>query len=402
MNIIGIIAEYNPLHLGHIYQIKKAKELYPNSLIILITNSYFTQRGDVSILEKQNKTKLVLDNNIDLVVELPFVYATQSADIFAKGALKILNYLKIDTLIFGSESNDIKKLTQIATTQLNNKQYNQLVKKYLNTGINYPTALNKALKELTEYTIKEPNDLLGLSYIKEIIKEKYNITPICIQRIGSYHDKKITSNITNATLLREKILKKENINNYIPPNEEKYLIKNLSLNNYFPYLKYKIITTKDLSIYQTTEEGIENRIKKEINKSNTWKELVLNIKTKRYTYNKINRMLIHILTSFTKEEQKKIQIDYIKILGFNQKGKKYLNKIKKEINIPIIHKYKKNLSLLLDIELRASSIYYLPQNKDLTQEEYKMKPIIKEDESNSQSHLDDETKKYELKKNKDN
>ena len=113
-------------------------------------------------------------------------------------------------------------------------------------------------------------------------------------------------------------------------------------------------------------------------------------------------MLIHILTSFTKEEQKKIQIDYIKILGFNQKGKKYLNKIKKEINIPIIHKYKKNLSLLLDIELRASSIYYLPQNKDLTQEEYKMKPIIKEDESNSQSHLDDETKKYELKKNKDN
>ncbi len=380
MNIIGIIAEYNPLHLGHIYQIKKAKELYPNSIIILITNSYFTQRGDVSILEKKQKTKLALENNIDLIIELPFVYATQSADIFAKGALEILNHLKIDTLIFGSESNNIQKLTKIANTQLKNKEYDSLVKKNLETGINYPTALNLALKELTGYNIKEPNDLLGLSYIKEIIKKQYKITPICIKRIGSYHEKETTSNITNAGLIREKLLKNENIEKYIPKNETQLLTKNLSLNNYFPYLKYKIITTKDLSIYQTTEEGIENRIKKTITKSNNWQELVLNIKTKRYTYNKINRMLIHILTSFTKEEQKKIKIDYIKVLGFNKKGKEYLHKIKKNLTVPIIYRYKKDFSLLLDIELRAASIYYLPINQELIKEEYKSKPIIKTNE----------------------
>ena len=123
MHVIGLIAEYNPIHLGHIYQINKIKELYPNSIIILVTNSSFTQRGQISILNKWNKTKLCLDNNIDLVFELPFVYASQSADIFAKGSLEILNNLQIDTLIFGSESNNINILTTIAKAQLNNKEY---------------------------------------------------------------------------------------------------------------------------------------------------------------------------------------------------------------------------------------------------------------------------------------
>ena len=377
MKIIGIIAEYNPLHFGHIYQLNKIKELYPDSLIIVITNSFFTQRGDVSILNKKNKTKLVLENNIDLIVELPFAYSTQSADIFAEGALKILNILNIDTLVFGSESNNIQKLTTIATTQLNNKEYDNLVKKYLTTGINYPTALNKALEYLTGLSIIEPNDLLGISYIKEIIKNKYTITPITIKRIGSYHAKKTTSHIANATLIREKIQKNEDITKYIPKNEENLLLKSLSLNSYYPYLKYKIYSTNDLSIYQTVDEGIENKIKKVINNSNNWEELVQNIKTKRYTYNKINRMLIHILTSFTKEEAQNIKIDYIRILGFNIKGKKYLNQIKKNISIPIISNYKKNLSRLLDIELRVATIYYLPISPNLITEEYKNKPIIK-------------------------
>ena len=168
MKKIGLIAEYNPIHLGHIYQINKIKEQYPNSTIILITNSTFTQRGEVNILNKWNKTSLSLNNNIDLVIELPFAYATQSADIFAKGALYILNKLQIDTLVFGSESNNIEKLTTIVDTQLNNPEYDTKVKEYLNTGINYPTAMSKALKEILGYTITKPNDLLGISYIKEI------------------------------------------------------------------------------------------------------------------------------------------------------------------------------------------------------------------------------------------
>ncbi len=376
--IIGIIGEYNPIHLGHIYQINKIKKTYPNSLIILITNTAFTERGDVSILNKWDKTKISLENNIDLVVELPFPYATQSADIFANGALKILNYLKINILAFGSESNEIDKLSNIAKTQLTNKKYQEKVKDYLKTGINYPTTLSKALKDILGYTISEPNDLLGISYIKEIIKNNYPIIPITIKRIGSYYETETTTNIASASLIRKKIQENQSISQYIPNNTEKYLYKNLTLENYFPYLKYKIISEKDLSIYQTVDEGIENRLKKEILNTNSWQELIEKVKTKRYTYNKINRMLVHILTSFTKEESKKIKIDYIKILGFNTSGRNYLNQLKKEIKIPIITSYQKNFSQTLDLEHRASSIYYLPINQKFILNEYNKKPIIKD------------------------
>ena len=330
MKIIGIIAEYNPLHLGHIYEINKIKEQFPESIIIVITNTTFTERGEISIINKWDKTKICLEHNIDLVVELPFAYATQSADIFAAKALEILNHLKIDALAFGSESNNIEKIKTIVDTQLNNKNYDQTVKKYLKQGENYPTAMSKALKELIGYTISQPNDLLAISYIKEIQKNNYPIEPFAIKRIGNYHEKEINNTIISASLIRKLLLNNTNINPYIPNNTEQYLYKNISNEAYFPYLKYKILTTKDLSIYQTVEEGIDNRIKKVIYKSNSWEELIQNIKTKRYTYNKINRMLIHILTSFTKEEAQTLNIDYIRVLGFNQKGKEYLNKIKKD------------------------------------------------------------------------
>ena len=377
MKIIGLIAEYNPLHLGHIYQIKKIKELYPNSIIIVITNTCFTQRGDISILNKWNKTKLCLENQIDLIIELPFAYATQSADIFAKGALTILNHLKIDTLVFGSESNDIDLLKKIATTQTNNKEYDKKVKEYLDSGLNYPTAMSKALETILGKTITEPNDLLGISYIKEKISNNYKINPITIKRIGSYHETEVKNQIISASLIRTLHLKETDITPHIPTNTQKYLYNNLSKENYFKYLKYKIISTKDLSVYQTVEEGKENRLKKEIHNSNTWEELIQKIKTKRYTYNKISRMLTHILTDFKKEEAKELKIDYIRLLGFSEQGQKYLNKIKKQITLPIITTYKKNFSSLLDLELKALSIYYLPIDETLIEKEFKQKPIKK-------------------------
>ena len=168
MKIIGIIAEYNPFHLGHLYQIKKVKEKYPDSIVIVVISSSFTQRGDISLLNKWDKTKIALDNGIDLVIELPFVYATQSSDIFAKGAIEILNNLKIDTLIFGTERDNIKDLELLADIQINNKEYQKKVKEYLNKGSNYATATNKALEDITNIKVDTPNDLLALSYIKQI------------------------------------------------------------------------------------------------------------------------------------------------------------------------------------------------------------------------------------------
>ena len=378
MNVIGIVCEYNPFHLGHLYQLKKVKEMYPHSIIIVVCSSNFTQRGDVSIINKWDKTKIALDYGVDIFIELPFGYATQSSDIFAKGAIEILNHLKIDTLVFGSESNNIQELTNLANIQLNNKEYNNIVKDYLDNGINYPTALSKALSDITNTTINKPNDLLGLSYIKEIIKNDYKITPVTIKRTNDYHSKDINSNIINASLIRKLLIEKNDITNYIPNNTYKYL-KLLSLNDFYPYLKYQIINNSNkLNNYQTVDEGIENRIIKNIYKSSNYNELVMNIKTKRYTYNKINRMLLHILTNFTKEEAQSIKIDYIRLLGFTNAGQKYLNSIKKDINIPIITRYKPNISNLLDLEFRANSIYaFVTNNFELIKLEYNSKPIIK-------------------------
>jgi len=376
MKVIGIIAEYNPFHNGHLYQINKIKEMYPDSILVAVVSSSFTQRGDISVLNKWDKTKLSLEYGIDIVVELPFVFATQSSDIFAKGAIQTLENLNIDTLVFGTETDNIEKIKEIAHLQINNPEYDKLVKKYLGAGLNYPTATNKAVQELSGYKVDSPNDLLALSYIKQILLDKKDIDIINIKRTTSYHGTEINNNIASASNIRSLYLNNKNIDNLIPYSSN-YLYK-ISMNNLLPYLKYKVnLEENKLNIYQTVDEGIENRILKVINTSNTYDELISNIKTKRYTYNKISRMLLHILTSFTKEEASNIKVEYIRILGFTSKGKEYLNKIKKQIKLPVLTGYKKNISKILDKELQITKIYSLVTDINLIKKEYENKPIIK-------------------------
>lgn len=377
MEIIGIIAEYNPFHNGHLYHIEKIKEMYPNSIIVLILSGYFSERGEISVLTKRQKTKIALEYNIDLVVELPFEFATQSADCFAKGSLSLLNHLKVNKLIFGSESNDIEKLTAYAKIQIDNQEYDNLVKKYLQEGINYPTALSNSIKDLTGTTINTPNDLLAISYIKEIIKNNYQITPITIKRTTNYHETTSTENITSASNIRKLIKENKNYSNTVP-ELSKYFIETLTIDydKYFQLLKYKIITDNNLNIYQTVDEGIENRLKKGIDNCNNIEQLINNIKTKRYTYNKLNRMFLHILVSLTKERAKQQDIKYIRILGFSKEGRNYLNKIKKELTIPLITKVNKNNYQLLELEFVVSKFYQLLSNQNTSQEELE-KPVQK-------------------------
>ncbi len=377
MHKIGIIAEYNPFHNGHLYQIKEIKKRYPDSTIISVVSSSFTQRGDISLLNKWDKTKIALDQGIDLVIELPFVYSTQASDIFAEGAVKILNYLGIDTLVFGTERDTIEDLELLADIQINNKEYQEKVKYYLNKGLNYATSTNKALENITNVKVDTPNDLLALSYIKQIKLNKYNIKCTNIKRTTSYHGSEIKNNISSASNIREMFVNKQDIDNLI--SFDKKLLYKVSMNNYLDILKYKVLS-EDINInkYQTVDEGIEGRIIDNITKVTTYEELIQNIKTKRYTYNKISRMLLHILTSFTKEEASNIDIDYIRVLGFTTKGQEYLSKIKKNITIPIITGYKKNISKVLDIEYRVTKIYSLFTSANLIKKEYQIKPIIKE------------------------
>ena len=374
---IGIICEYNPFHYGHLYHLNKIKEMYPNSNIILVMSGWITERGDLSLIDKFKKTDIALKYGVDLVVELPFKFI-QSADYFAKGSIETLNKLGCDTIVFGSESNDIENLKYLANIQLNNKEYDSLVKKYVNEGINYPTALSKALKTITGKTIDTPNDLLGLSYIREIIKNNYNINPISIKRNSDYNSKTIEGKITSATSIRELLKKKKNVRKYVPKHSYKYLKNVLFIEDYFEFLKYKIISSNNLTIYQGIDNDLSNRIYKYIDCSNSLDELLNNIKTKRYTYNRLKRSLTYILLSITKEDCNNLDLEYIRILGFNTKGKEYLNKIKKNINIPILTNYDdKYLNKDLTINKIISLNNKIKDKKGFIEKEYKNKPIIK-------------------------
>ena len=382
MKSVGIICEYNPFHNGHLYHVNKVKELYPDHIIILVMSGNFTQRGDVSIINKWDKTEIALHYGVDIVIELPYVFATESADKFAKASIEILDQLNVDCIVFGSESNNIEKLKEIADIQLNNKKYDKLVKEYLSEGINYPTALSKAIYTLTNKKIDKPNDILALSYIREIIKQEADIEPISIKRNNDYNSLELNDGMTSASSIRYALENNEDISSYVPDKTKEYLDNPMFNNNYFSLLKYKILTEKDLSIYQTVDEGIENRLKKYIINSKDLNEFILKVKTKRYTYNKLNRMFNHIICNFTKEEAECFtEIEYIRILGFSYKGQTYLNKIKKEIEIPIITTFSNIKSDMLDVEFRTTCVYASVLNeKDkikLIESEYKNSPIIR-------------------------
>ena len=360
MESVGIIAEYNPFHNGHLYHLTKIKEKYPNAVIVLVMSGNFTQRGDTSIIDKWKKTQIALKAGIDLVIELPFPFATQSADYFSYGSITLLEKLKVNKVIFGSESDNIKDLEIIADTQINNPDFDKLVKIYSKFGKNYPTALSLAVKDLTNKEITAPNDLLGISYIKTIKQNNYKIVPETIKRTNDYHEEELNDIISSATSIRKALNNNEDIKNQVPEFTLTNLTDLHTIEEYFPLLKYKILTEKDLSIYNTVDEGIDQKLKKEIINATSYQDLINRIKSKRYTYNKLSRMLIHILCNFTKEKKEQFkEITYIRLLGFSDKGRKYLNLIKKDLDIPLISKINRNKDPMLDFEIETTKIYSL-------------------------------------------
>lgn len=371
MEVIGLIAEYNPFHNGHLYQLNEIKKRYPNSLIVLILNGYFLERGIVSLESKKEKTHLALKYGVDIVIELPFVFGSNSADTFAEASLELLNEMHVDKLIFGSESNDIDLLYDVAKRQMS-EDFDRQVKAYLEQGINYPTALNKAIG----IDLKEPNDLLGVAYIKAILKNKYDIKPETLKRTNSYHDIESNELIVSASNIREKVVNGQDISKYIPEGK----INNIDEELLFSLIKVKIITEDNLDKYLSVDEGIDNRLKKVINKVNSLDSLVKMIKTKRYTYNRIMRMLMHILIGLTKDDKEKLMHnEYIRILGLNEMGQKHINQIKKDLKIPLVSKFTSVYSKIKDYELKCASIYQMLTKDNVLEFEYANKPLRNQD-----------------------
>ena len=362
MEVIGIICEYNPFHNGHLFHINKIKEMYPESIIVLVLSGYFTERADVSILSKYDKVSVALTYGVDLVIELPTLYTLNSADYFADASIKLLNYAHVNKIVFGSECDDISLLKKIALDEINNTNV-EMIKTYLKEGYNYPTSLSK-----TYDAHLMPNDILGLSYVKAILKNHYDIEPITIKRTNDYKDIHSNEEIISADNIRNKIKDNIDVSKYIPKYDETF--KYVQYDKLFTLLKFKIITESDLSIYLGVDEGLENKIKKEIVDASNLEELILKLKSKRYTYVRIKRMLIHILLGIKKTDMNE-SIDFARVLGFTEAGKRYLKELNSE---KLVFKYDTRVR---EIELQTSYIYDELTHDLSIEKEILNKPIIK-------------------------
>lgn len=399
INISAIVAEYNPLHLGHKYQISETiKEAEAEGLIAVMSGN-FTQRGNPSLIDKWNRTKMALNAGIDLVIELPCVYSLSSAEFFSFGAVSLINGLNVvDHLSFGSECGDIEIITQIANIIATEpEEYKILLKKYLKEGLSFPLSRSKALitymnsKDIfIKDILNSSNNILAFEYCRALNKLKSSIKPLTIKRIGEdYNSDKISQGFLSATGIRNYIRSNTDITKLekLLPEYSYKLIKDLSDNSYdfvferdiYPFLKYKILTDfNNINKLPDIREGLENRIYESLLKSSSYEELINTIKNKRYTYTRISRILCQFFIGFENHDIKNLRTapcPYGRILGFNDKGRRILKEIKKNSNIPLITKVKECHSEVMDIELQSTKAYSLLNKNVGPIEDYIRKPI---------------------------
>ncbi|WP_294385663.1 nucleotidyltransferase [uncultured Clostridium sp.] len=400
MNITGIITEYNPFHNGHLYHLREAKKNTNADAIICVMSGNFVQRGGPAIIDKWKRTEMALNNGVDLIIELPTYYAVSSAEFFAKGSVSILHNLGIvNNLFFGSECGDVDKLTALSKILVNeDTQLKSLIKEHLAKGDTFAKAREKSLiqylkDEEINKIITSSNNILGIEYIKSILRLNSTITPSTLKREGSnYNDKNLSNSFSSATAIRELLKNKnslENLKNLIP-KESYEIFSKLQDENYplvfdedmFKFIKYKIQTNciNFNNLYEITE-GLENKLIKEITSSNSYEDFILKVKSKRYTYSKISRILTHIYLGL--DSNTFLNIDnpnnlYARVLGFNNRGREVLSLIKRNSSIPLITKVPRfTNNPLLQFDIQATAAYANLNNKINPNKDYLQSPIIK-------------------------
>ena len=393
MKAVGLVTEYNPFHNGHLYHLNKAMELTGADISVAVMSGDFVQRGEPAVLDKYTRTSMALNSGVNLVVELPVNYAVSSAESFAAGALKVLDYVKADSIAFGSESGNIERLSKLAHILCDNEDtlYKE-ISKYTANGISYAAARQKVVEKLTDKDtaalLTSSNNILAVEYLKAIIKNNYAIKPYTVQRQGdSYNDTDIRSEYASATALREN-LKADNISEYIPVKAG--LILSSNTNYIYPDDITEVLFTRLLDIlfasnydknvfienvmqYPDVNKEIAGRLYKSAmdmitrtvpqrseSKDNgvfSFGSLCEHIKTKEVPLSRIKRALVRITLGLDKKHMEKYSNEpYIRVLGFDKKGQEYLSYIRKTVEVPLITKTADYKEMLLD-DIHAANIY---------------------------------------------
>lgn len=397
MKAVGLITEYNPLHNGHIYHLEESMKVSKADLNIVVMSGNFVQRGEPAIIDKYARCEASIRSGANLVVELPSYYALSSAEGFAAGAVKTLHALQVDSLVFGSESGDLALFSQIAELLCNEPgSYREYLKNELAKGVSFPAARQTAMKqylindkksevdnmeqfsEKLDQVLSSPNNILGIEYLKAISHYAPEITPYTIVRKGTGYHETTVSGLPSASAIRKQLsaslteltelvppamaeLMKNKFNHTFPIDVDDFTsILNYKLEAIFHQCNYnKNEASLELSTYYDISIDLANRIYEVYQPSLTVSEFTMVLKTKQYTYSRISRCLFHIILDMKKLNYAKYignDVPYIRILGFDQVGQKYLGHIKKKCSVPIITKTADNKDLLQD-DIYVSNIY---------------------------------------------
>jgi predicted nucleotidyltransferase len=412
MKVAGLITEYNPFHNGHRIHIEKTRELTGATHLLAVMSGSFVQRGEPALVDKWTRAQMAVENGVDLVVELPFPYAVQTAELFASGATRILDEIGItDYLVFGSESGKIQELKDIAVILADEpKQFKDYLRGHLNKGNSFSASRSLALKDFvistgldlpnTSEILKESNNILGIEYLKSLKKLNSTIIPFTFQRQGDdYKERKIRSNIASATAIRQSIKANdiESVNGLLPDSSyrgiqgfiQKYGRVN-GLENYSQVINYLLCVSSPERIaeYFDVEVGLENRIKRTAESASDVFELIRLTATKRYTETRIQRLLVHMLANMDKEDIIQTYSNtpgYVRILASNHRGFQIISSIRNNSDIEVINKLTDSIPRLkpvqrnmLKLDILATDLYFLGLNpkRPLRNLDFKISPYI--------------------------
>ena len=405
MKTLGIVTEYNPFHKGHVYMIEEAKKKAGADRVVVVMSGSFVQRGEPAIFDKWTRTEAALKNGVDMVLELPVLFAASNAETFARAGVRTLEETGIvDVLCFGSESGDLHSMQEAARLMENEtEEFQKLLKEQLDEGLSYPAARAKALETVSQINseiLSQPNHILGLEYLKAL--ERYNCTmePMTIKREGDYNSPSLTDGFASAAAIRKALAEDRSTEamTQLPENVHDVYNKALSLgtapvfwDELAPALHYKLRMSSADEIKEVAEvvEGLENRILHSIDSCYDMKDVVDYIKTKRYTRTKIQRILLHILLDIKEREVSYFmnlpKMPYIRVLGFQKDNSGILADLTENAKCPVLTNLKKAPEILnedglalLALEKTATDLHalaypnpiYRAPNQDFT------KPLV--------------------------
>ena len=387
MKACGVIAEYNPFHNGHRYQLAQARAKSQADVMVAVMSGNFLQRGEPAIVDKWQRAEAALTQGADLVIELPVTQAVQAADYFASGGIALLQALGVDYLSFGTDRDaglDYHHFaTQVAERQEEVDVRFQALK---NNGMSYPQQLTHVYRELFpdwHLDFTSPNHILGMSYAKANQRYERPLTLLPIQREATAHHQNTIGHqqFASGSAIRQVALAADfaGLTGVVSAEMARTLATStlVSWEQAWPYLKYQLITTTSADlrdIYQMVE-GIEHRLQKAATQAQSFAEFIGLVKTKRFTWTRLQRLCTYVLLQLTQAEVAAAPApNYLRVLGFNEVGREYLKQQGPTSPLPLITNIKRDNAALVAADLRAGEVYQLLSGSQ-SRQDYSRRPL---------------------------